>query len=699
VTLLSGVKPAALALPFGILTLICLMIVPTPALLLDVFFVLNIALSVAILMAAMNAEKPLDFSAFPSVLLFATLLRLALNVASTRVVLVSGHEGGAAAGHVIEAFGAFLVGGNFAVGLFVFMILMIINMVVVTKGAGRVSEVSARFTLDALPGKQMAIDADLAAGLLTADEAKARRREVATEADFYGSMDGASKFVKGDAIAALLILGVNIIAGFCLGMISHGLSAGEAAEKYITLAVGDALVAQVPSLLLSIAAAAIVTRVSDSRDLAGQIGGQLANPGTWLPVAVILTAIGVIPAMPQTIFLPAAGLAFWLWHALSKRAARPPVTVEEVQEPADPGRVVLADVSDHTLVTIELGYGLVNLVDERRGSPLVARVTGVRKQLSQGFGFVLPQFRVRDSFDIAPNDYRILLGGVPLGGGMIRPDRILAIDAGEVREDHKLTGDPGIDPSFGCPALWIDPAQRDHAIAEGFLTVDASTVIATQLNQLLGERPQALLGPDEVRAILDAVKEHASGLVETVYPHPLSLAALTRLLRALLEDGIPIGHPLPILSALSLAVQQTQDHERLVEMLRAELGALLVGRICAPGERLPVLTLDAQLEAAIVQGLTDPATGQPVVEPELARSIGEHIAALVAQRGAHAPPLALVVQPRARRTLAALLKLRAPSVLVLSIAELPVSQPIEVISVIGAPPPLPSLPEPESLAA
>jgi flagellar biosynthesis protein FlhA len=699
VTLLSGVKPAALALPFGILTLICLMIVPTPALLLDVFFVLNIALSVAILMAAMNAEKPLDFSAFPSVLLFATLLRLALNVASTRVVLVSGHEGGAAAGHVIEAFGAFLVGGNFAVGLFVFMILMIINMVVVTKGAGRVSEVSARFTLDALPGKQMAIDADLAAGLLTADEAKARRREVATEADFYGSMDGASKFVKGDAIAALLILGVNIIAGFCLGMISHGLSAGEAAEKYITLAVGDALVAQVPSLLLSIAAAVIVTRVSDSRDLAGQIGGQLANPGTWLPVAVILTAIGVIPAMPQTIFLPAAGLAFWLWHALSKRAARPPVTVEEVQEPADPGRVVLADVSDHTLVTIELGYGLVYLVDERRGSPLVARVTGVRKQLSQGFGFVLPQFRVRDSFDIAPNDYRILLGGVPLGGGMIRPDRILAIDAGEVREDHKLTGDPGIDPSFGCPALWIDPAQRDHAIAEGFLTVDASTVIATQLNQLLGERPQALLGPDEVRAILDAVKEHASGLVETVYPHPLSLAALTRLLRALLEDGIPIGHPLPILSALSLAVQQTQDHERLVEMLRAELGALLVGRICAPGERLPVLTLDAQLEAAIVQGLTDPATGQPVVEPELARSIGEHIAALVAQRGAHAPPLALVVQPRARRTIAALLKLRAPSVLVLSIAELPVSQPIEVISVIGAPPPLPSLPEPESLAA
>ncbi len=583
---------------------------------------------------------------------------------------------------MIEAFGAFLIGGNFAVGLFVFMILMIINMVVVTKGAGRVSEVSARFTLDALPGKQMAIDADLAAGLLTADEAKARRREVATEADFYGSMDGASKFVKGDAIAALLILGVNIIAGFCLGMISHGLSAADAAQKYITLAVGDALVAQVPSLLLSIAAAVIVTRVADSRDLAGQIGGQLASPGTWLPVAVILTGIGLIPAMPQTVFLPAAALAFWLWRTLVQRAARPAPEAESAPPP-DPGRISLDEVSDHTLVTIELGYGLVQLVDDRRGSPLVARVTGVRKQLSQACGFVVPQFRVRDSIDLAPNDYRILLGGVPLGGGTVRSDRIMAIDAGEVREGHRLTGDATLDPSFGCPALWIDPAARDHAIAEGFLTVDASTVIATHLNQLLGERPQVLLGPDEVRAIVEGIREHSAALVEAVHPQPLSLAALTRLLRALLEDGIPIAHPVPIFSSLAVAVQQTTDFDRLVEFLRADLGALLVARICAPGERLPVITLDAQLEAAIVQGLADPVTGQPVIEPDLARTIGEHAAALVAQRGAGAMPLALVVQPRARRSLAALLRLRAPSVLVLSIAELPVTQPIEVVAVIG----------------
>ncbi|MFY7838318.1 MAG: flagellar biosynthesis protein FlhA [Novosphingobium sp.] len=676
-------SPVAMALPGGILTLIVLMVVPIPAVLLDVFFVLNIALSVAILMAAMNAEKPLDFSSFPSVLLFATLLRLALNVASTRIVLVNGHEGGAAAGHVIEAFGAFLIGGNFAVGLFVFLILMIINMVVVTKGAGRVSEVSARFTLDALPGKQMAIDADLAAGLLTADEAKSRRREVATEADFYGSMDGSSKFVKGDAIAALLILGVNIIAGFCLGMISHGLSASQAAEFYITLAIGDALVAQVPSLLLSIAAATIVTRVSDSRDLTGQIGGQFANPAIWLPVAIIMGAIGVIPAMPQTIFLPAAGLAGWLWWTLKKRADRPaPVVVEEAP-PVDPGRITLDEVSDHTLVTIEMGYGLVHLVDERRGSPLVARITGVRKQLSQSFGFIVPQFRVRDSLEMAPNAYRVLLGGVPIGVGEMRPEKILAIDAGEANPDHGLRGEHTRDPSFGCPAIWIQPAQRDLAIAEGFLTVDASTVIATHLNQVLGDRPSALLGPDEVKSILEGVKERSAGLVETIHPQPMSLGALTRLFHALLDDGISIAHPLPILSALSQALQQTNDHDRLVDLLRADLGNMIVGRACGPNDRLPVVTLEAGLEQMIVSGMHDPATGQPVIEPDLARGIGERVSDLIAGRGPGAPPIALIVQPRARRPLASLLRLRAPNCLVLSIAELPPSQPIEVISVIG----------------
>ncbi|WP_338467684.1 flagellar biosynthesis protein FlhA [Novosphingobium sp. ZN18A2] len=688
----------AMALPAGILTLILLMVVPLPAVMLDVFFVLNIALSVAILMAAMNAEKPHDFSSFPSVLLFATLLRLALNVASTRVVLVNGHKGGAAAGHVIESFGEFLIGGNFAVGLFVFAILMIINLVVVTKGAGRVSEVSARFTLDALPGKQMAIDADLAAGLLSADEAKARRREVATEADFYGSMDGASKFVKGDAVAALLILGVNIVAGFVLGMVSHGLSAGDAAQKYITLAVGDALVAQVPSLLLSIAAAVIVTRVADSRDLAGQIGGQFANPATWLPVAVILAAIGVIPAMPQTVFLPAAAMAGTLWWQLRKRARRP-APVEQAEPPADPAAIHLEDVSDRTLVTVELGYGLVHLVDEKRGSPLVARITGVRKQLSQAFGFVVPQFRVRDALELPPNDYRIVVGGVPVGGASVRADKMLAIDAGEARENHGLQGEETVDPSFGCPALWIEPAERDRAIAEGFLTVDAGTVIATHLNHLLSERPQDLIGPDEVRAILDTVKERAPGLVETIHPQPLSLGALTRLLRALLEDAIPLSHPIPILSALADAVQVTTEHDRLIDLVRADLGGLIVGRICGPDDRLPVLTLDAALEGAIVQGLQDPTSGDPVIEPGLARSIGERVTAIVAERGAAAPPVALIVQPRARRPLTSLLRLRAPQCLVLSIAELPAAQPVEVIEVIGAQQAEPTTQAQESIAA
>ena len=707
-------NPGALALPAGIMTLITLMVVPIPAFLLDVFFVFNIALSVAVLMAAMNAEKPLDFSSFPSVLLFATLLRLSLNVASTRVVLVHGHSGGAAAGHVIESFGAFLIGGNFAVGLFVFMILMIINLAVVTKGAGRVSEVSARFTLDALPGKQMAIDADLAAGLINAAEAKQRRREVATEADFYGSMDGASKFVKGDAVAALLILGVNIVAGFTLGMLSHGLTAQDAAQKYVTLAVGDALVAQVPSLLLSIAAAVIVTRVADSRDLAGQIGGQFASPAIWLPVAVILTAIGMIPAMPQMVFLPAAAIAGTIWWQLRRRAERiraaaaAPPPVAEV----DPSRIALDDVSDHTLVTVELGYGLVHLVDVKRGSPLVARITGVRKQLSQACGFIVPQLRVRDQLDLPPNAYRIQLGGVTIGEGDVRPDRVLAINAGEVRAGHGLVGEATTDPSFGCPALWIDPAMRDTAIAEGFLTVDAGTVIATHLNQVLGERPHLLLGPDEVRAILDGVRARAAGLVETVHPNPLSLGAITRLLRALLEDGVSIAHPLPILAALGQAVQQSTDHDRLVDIVRAELGPLIVGRICTAHQRLPVITLDAGLEAMIVQGMQDPVTGQPVIEPELARGLGERIAALVTARGPGSIHPVLIVQQRARRVLASALKFRAPTVTVLSISELPPSQPVEVIAVIGgesresaAPPALTdqsaqsAMPQPEGLAA
>ncbi|GMM93550.1 flagellar biosynthesis protein FlhA [Qipengyuania sp. MTN3-11] len=671
-----------LALPIGILTIILLMVMPIPAMLLDVFFVMNIALSVSILMAAMNAKKPLDFSSFPSVLLFATLLRLALNVASTRIVLLNGHEGGAAAGKVIEAFGAFLIGGNFAVGIFVFLILMIINLMVVTKGAGRVSEVSARFTLDALPGKQMAIDADLAAGLLTADEAKARRREIATEADFYGSMDGASKFVKGDAVAALLILLINVVAGLVLGVTTHGLSAGEAAEFYVTLAVGDALVASVPALLLSIAAAVIVTRVADTRDLTGQIGGQLADPKIWLPVACILFVIGCIPAMPQSIILPLSAGAFWLWFSLRKRqdAAN---NVPEPEVVRDPSHIAIEEVTDQTLVTIQLGYGLIQMTDEKRGAPLVARLTGLRKQMCQTFGFIVPQFRIEDSFEVEPDGYRITLGGANIGSGKIKPGHLLAIDTGEVMHSQVVHGEATVDPSFGCPALWIDPGTRDLAVAEGYLAVDPESVIATQIHQLLGARAHDLLGPDQVRDLVDHLRARHGQLIDTITPQPLTLAALTRLLKALLADGISLRHALRVFSSISLAAQQTAEHDRLIDIVRADLGSMIVADICPPHAKLPVLTLAAGLEDMVVGGLQDPATGEIVIEPDLARSIGERISAIIAQRDPAAPRPALIVQPRARRALSALLRLRAPQCVVLSINELPAAQPIEVIAVIG----------------
>ncbi len=464
-------------------------------------------------------------------------------------------------------------------------------------------------------------------------------------------------------------------------MITHGLSASEAAERYITLAVGDALVAQVPALLLSIAAAVIVTRVADKSDLAGHIGGQFADPRSWLPVGVVLAALGAIPAMPQSVFLPAAAGVFWLTWSLKKRAAI--VVVDEpVAEKPSPEAIAIEDVSDHTLVTVELGYGLVHLVDEARGAPLVTRITGVRKQVSQDTGFIVPQFRVRDSLDLAPNAYRIMLGGVPIGAATLHPGKILAIDAGEVGPVRTLIGIDTRDPSFDCPALWIEPGMRDHAIAEGFLTVDLATIIATHLNQLLAARPDALLGPEEVRGLLDALIEKMPGLVEAFYPETLTLVAVTRLLRALLADGITLSHPVPLFSSLANALQQTQDFDQLVDRIRVDLGGRIVGAICAPSDPLPVITLDAALESTILQGLRDPVSGQPLVDPDLGANIASQLAELVAN--SEATP-ALIVQPPARRTLARLLKQRVPNCLVLSIAELPASQPVEVMAVIGAP--------------
>ncbi|MBS0504478.1 MAG: flagellar biosynthesis protein FlhA [Proteobacteria bacterium] len=660
------------------------MVVPIPAALLDVFFIMNIMISVAVLMVALNAEKPLDFSSFPTVLLLATLFRLSLNVASTRVVLVHGHEGKGAAGHVIEAFGAFLIGGNYVVGLLVFSILVIINMIVITKGAGRVSEVSARFTLDALPGKQMAIDADLNAGLITPDEARVRRQETGVEADFYGSMDGSSKFVKGDAVAALLILGVNVVGGLIIGVASHGLGIGEAAKAYVLLAVGDALVAQIPALLLSIAAAAIVTRVASSHDLAGQIGSQFASPRTWAPVAAILGIMGVLPGMPHLIMLPAAAIAgFVAWKLSHRKLAEAAPVAANDDTPADLSRIDWSEVSDAMQVNLEIGYGLVPLVDERQGAPLMGRITGVRRQLSKELGFVVPQVRVRDNIAIAPFSYRILVNGVVVGEDAASPEEMLALDTGQAV--GTLPGKSAKDPTFGLDAVWISPHDADAATAAGFMVVDSGTVIATHLNHVLGAHAAELLGPDEVQSLLDRLKESAAQLVASLSPAPVPLTTLTQVLRALLAEGIPLKEFRRIAAAIAVAAQRTLDPEELVEAIRPDLGPLIIQRICGPREPLRVMTLEGGLEAILGQAVRSDPANRHMVEPDLGRRIIDALQQAARPLVAEGKPFALVVQPTVRLAVRKLVRSSLPDTPVMSFLEVPEDKPVEVVAVIGAP--------------
>ena len=673
------------ALPLAILVLVLVMVVPIPKQLLDVFFIANIAISLAVLMVALNAQKPLDFSAFPTVLLFTTLFRLGLNVASTRVVLVHGHEGGAAAGHVIEAFGHFLIGGDYVVGIFVFAILMIINLIVVTKGAGRVSEVSARFTLDALPGKQMAIDADLNAGLITPEDAKKRRVEVSTEADFYGSMDGSSKFVKGDAIAALMILAANVVGGLILGPISHGLSIADAARNYILLAIGDALVAQLPSLMLSIAAAAIVTRVSSEKDLAGQIGSQFGASRTWTPVAIILGLLGVLPGMPHLVILPAAALAGFAAWKLRQIARRPVVVDEAPAAPVDPSRIGWDEVTDAMQVNIDIGYGLVPLVDERKGAPLMGRITGVRRQLSKELGFVVPQCRVRDDINLAPYTYRILVNGVVVGEDQASPDEMLALDTGQAF--GALHGKQAKDPTFGLDATWIAAGDADAATGMGYLVVDAGTVMATHLNHLLGQNAADLLGPDEVQSLLDGLKERAAHLVAGLTPQPLSLAGLTQVLRGLLAENIPLKEFRRIAAAIAAAAQRTQDPDELAELIRPELGPLIIQKLCGVREPLRVMTLEGQLEGLLGQAARADTARRHVIEPDLGRRIVEALQRAAQPLIADAKPFALVVQPAIRIAIRKLVRTCLPDTPVLSFFEVPEEKAVEVVAVIGAPQP------------
>ena len=671
------------ALPGAMLMLVALMVVPIPAFLLDVFFVVNIMISLAVLMVALNAQKPLDFSAFPTVLLFATLFRLGLNVASTRVVLVHGHEGESAAGHVIEAFGTFLIGGDYVVGLFVFAILIIINLMVVTKGAGRVSEVSARFTLDALPGKQMAIDADLNAGLITPDEARARRIETATEADFYGSMDGSSKFVKGDAVAGLLILAINIVGGLILGTVSHGLGVKEAAQTYVLLAIGDALVAQLPSLMLSIAAAAIVTRVSSEKDLAGQIGSQFGSHKTWTPVAVILGLLGVMPGMPHFVILPAAAAAGFAAWKLRKNASRPAPVIETPIEAQDLSKIGWDEVTDSMQVILDIGYGLVPLVDERKGSPLMGRITGVRRQLSKELGFVVPQVRVRDDINLAPYSYRIVIGGVVVGEDQVSPDEMLALDTGQAV--GMLPGKPAKDPTFGLDAVWISAADADAATGAGYLVVDPGTVIATHLNQQLLTNASDLLGPDDVQSLLDGLKERAAALVAALTPAPVSLTVLTQVLRGLLAEGIPLKEFRRIAAAIAVASQRTLDPEELIEAIRPELGGLIIQKLCGVREPLRVMTLEGQLEALLGQAVRGDPSRRHTIDPDLGRRISDAMQRAAGPLIAEAKPFALVVQPAIRVAMRKLVKSILPDTPVMSFFEVPEDKSVEVVAVIGAP--------------
>ncbi|MEG3124386.1 flagellar biosynthesis protein FlhA [Sphingomonas sp. GB1N7] len=671
------------ALPLATLLLVVLMVVPIPTAILDIFFIMNIAISLAVLMVALNAQKPLDFSAFPTVLLFATLFRLGLNVASTRVVLGHGHEGEAAAGHVIEAFGTFVIGGDYIVGLFVFAILVIINMIVVTKGAGRVSEVSARFTLDALPGKQMAIDADLNAGLITPDEAKARRVEVSTEADFYGSMDGSSKFVKGDAVAGLLILFANIAGGLILGPVSHGMSIGAAAHTYVLLAIGDALVAQIPSLLLSIAAAAIVTRVTSSQDLAGQIGGQFASARTWTPVAIILGLLGLMPGMPHLIILPAAAIAGFAAYKLNQKAKRPAPVEIVTAEPVDQSKIGWEEVTDTMQVNLDIGYGLVPLVDERRGAPLMGRITGVRRQLSKELGFVVPQVRVRDDINMAPFAYRIVVGGVVLGEDSVSPEEMLALDTGQAI--GTLIGKTAKDPTFGLDAVWIAPGDADAATGAGYLVVDPGTVVATHLNHMLGSHASDLLGQDEVQSLLDGLKDRAASLVAALSPNPLPLTTLTQVLKGLLAENVPLKEFRRIAQAIAVAAQKTLDADEIIELIRPELGGLIIGKVCGVREPLRVMTLEGQLEGLLGQAVRSDPSRRHTIEPDLGRRIVDALQQAANPLIAEAKPFVLVVQPAIRVAIRKLVKTILPDTPVMSFFEVPEEKAVEVVAVIGAP--------------
>ncbi|MEQ5840273.1 flagellar biosynthesis protein FlhA [Paraburkholderia acidicola] len=684
---LAGTNLRALAGPVLICMILGMMILPLPPFLLDLLFTFNIALSVMVLLVSMYTMKPLDFAAFPSVLLFSTLLRLSLNVASTRVVLLEGHTGPDAAGQVIEAFGHFLVGGNFAVGIVVFIILMVINFMVITKGAGRIAEVSARFTLDAMPGKQMAIDADLNAGLVNEEQARKRRLEVAQEAEFYGSMDGASKFVRGDAIAGLLIMVINILGGLIVGMAQHGMDFASAGKTYTLLTIGDGLVAQIPSLVISTAAGVIVSRVATNEDIGTQLTGQLfTNPRVLMITGSILVLMGLIPGMPHFAFLLLGGGAIQLGRVMSKRAVdrkSASALVDVIPAAMTPVENSEASWEDVTLIDtlgLEVGYRLIPLVDKNSDGELLKRIKSIRKKFAQEIGFLPPVIHIRDNLELRPNGYRIALKGVEVGIGEAYPGQWLAINPGQVTA--ALPGTPTQDPAFGLPAIWIDTNMREQAQVYGYTVVDSSTVVATHLNHLVVTHASELLGRQEVQALIERMSKDTPSLVEDLVPKTISLTTLQKVLQSLLEEGVPIRDMRTILEALAEHAAKMPDAHDLTAVVRLALGRAITQQWFPGSGDMQVMGLDSNLERVLSQAL---ATGaNPGLEPGLAHTLlTETQKAMTRQQNLGLAPV-LLVQHSLRAMLARFLRRSLPQLKVLSYAEVPDTRTIKVVNLIGA---------------
>jgi flagellar biosynthesis protein FlhA len=675
-----------LGVPVLVMVILAMMVLPLPAFLLDVFFTFNISLSIMILLAVIYVRRALEFASFPTVLLGATLLRLGLNVASTRIVLMNGHTGAHAAGHVIAAFGEFVVGGDYAVGMVVFMVLVIINFVVITKGAGRISEVSARFTLDAMPGRQMAIDADLNAGIITQAEAIVRRQEVREEADFYGAMDGASKFVRGDAIAGILVVFINMFGGTIIGAAQHGMSLADAGRTYALLTIGDGLVAQIPALLLSVAVAILVTRVSRPHDMSQQIMSQvLGQPKALGVTSGILTLLGIIPGMPNLVFLGMAALcavsAYFLGKrkAAEKKVAAAPAAAAAI--PAEQRELSWDDVEPVDLIGLEVGYRLIPLVDRNQGGELMGRIKGVRKKLSEELGFLVQAVHIRDNLELGPNSYRITILGAPVGESEVFPDRELAINPGQV--SGTLKGSATKDPAFGLEAVWIEKSRRDQAQAQGYTVVDASSVIATHMSHLLQSHAHELLGHEEVQQLLNRLGKSAPKLIEDLVPKLLPMSVVVKVLQYLLLERVPIRNLRTICETLAELAPKNQDPVALVAAVRVALGRSIVQHIGGLRQELPVITLDPALEQVLQDSMAAGGDASPGFEPGLADRIQTALADNTRRQEAAGEPAVLLVAPKIRPWIARLMRHSTPSLAVLAYNEIPENRRVRVVAAVG----------------